>query len=194
MLSVIHMGTMLLGAIMLGLASPAPERVRIEALRTGAGGMPLVFRRSAISLALLLTIVSAGALFTQFMTNFSLMWKPFAVSAGNLLTFFLIFPLLMEVCRLTFNRRAVGFVALGLFVLCALPFILAIIFTSQGFAKISLLSPGVIALGDPDSDQLDSLLLIVLGQLGIAAVLFMAWWAQWKRLLGGVPATVPAPA
>jgi hypothetical protein len=46
-----------------------------------------------------------------------------------------------------------------------------------------LLSPGVVALNDPTSDELNSLMLTVLAHLLIATVLFVAWRNQWRRLL-----------
>ena len=54
MLPIVHGGTILVGVLMLALASPLPERVRVEALRTGSAICRLVFSRSAVSLALAL--------------------------------------------------------------------------------------------------------------------------------------------
>jgi hypothetical protein len=167
----------------LAFASPQPERVRVEALRTGTGNLRMVFSRSAASLALPLAAVAGAALFSQCVFSIPTAWKAFATASASLLAFFLIFPLLLEFCRLRFQRRAVGFVALSLFVLCALPFVLAGVFSNEAFGRLSLLSPGVVALNDPTSDELNYLMLTVLAHLLIAAVLFVAWRNQWRRLL-----------
>jgi hypothetical protein len=102
---------------------------------------------------------------------------------GNLLSFFLIFSLLLEFCRLRYKRRALGFVALWLFVMCLMPFILAGVFTNAAFGKLSLLSPGVVALANPNDENLNHLFGIVAGHFGIVVLLFIGWQRQWKLLL-----------
>ena len=188
MLSIVHCGTLLLAAIVLAFASPLPERVRLEALRTGVGNFPLAFSRSALPLALVLLAVAGIALLTQCAAEISSNWMIFTVAFGSLLDFFLVFVLLLEFCRLRFKRRALGFVCLWLFVLCVLPFILAGVFSEAAIGRLSLLSPGVLALAnsqgsnDYGSAEPDFLLLIVLAQFGIAVLLFFGWRDQWRRL------------
>ncbi len=189
MLPIVHAGTILLATMVLAFASPEPERVRIEALRSGDGNLRMVFSRSALPLALALFAVAAAALFTQCAGSISTNWKICAVAAGNLLECFLVFALLLEFCRLRFRRRALGFVALWLFVLCALPFILAGVFSELAVGRLSLLSPGILALADhdilndPTGSELNNLLLTVLAHFGIVVLLFCAWRSQWQRLL-----------
>jgi hypothetical protein len=183
MLFVTHCGTILLAIIFLGLASPQPESVRVKALRLGVKNSGAVFWESAVSLALALAGVSAIFLLTQCAGSFSDSWEIFLVAAGNLLTIFLVFALLLELCRLQFRRRALGFVALLLFVVCALPFILAAVFGSEAIAKLSLLSPGAFALADSRNQDLNNLLGIVVAHFGIAALLFIGWQRRWKQLL-----------
>ena len=192
MLPIVHAGTILLATILLAFVSPDPERIRIEALRAGDGNLRRVFSRSAVSLALALLAVAAVALFTQCAASISTNWKIYAVATGNLLDFFLVSVLLLEFCRLRFRRRALGFVALWLFVLCVLPFILAGVFSELAVGRLSLLSPGVLALADhdilndPTSSELNYLLLTVLAHFGIVVLLFVAWRNQWQRLLAKV--------
>ncbi|HEX7577740.1 MAG TPA: hypothetical protein VF430_06860, partial [Verrucomicrobiae bacterium] len=183
LLSIVQCGTMLLGLVVLAFNSPQPERVRVEALRLGFKDLGAIFPRSAVSLALALTAVAAAALFTQCAVSFAGSWKIYAVAVGNLLDFFLIFVFLLEYCRLRFKRRALGFVALWLFVLCVLPFILAGVFTTTALGRLSLLSPGVLALTKPDGDELNYLLGMVAAHFGIVFLCFLAWQREWKRLL-----------
>ena len=100
------------------------------------------------------------------------------------------FSLLLEYCRLRFKRRALGFVALWLFVLCILPFILAGVFSSGVLAKLSFLAPGTIVLAEPEIDDLKYLLGCTFAQLGVVVLLFIAWQQQWKLLLAP-PAPLP---
>jgi hypothetical protein len=181
-LSFAHCGILLLGLIILAFSSPQPETVRLKALRLGIRNLKTIFSGSAVSLALILAAVAAVVLFSQFAFAFAASWKIYLVASGNLLAIFLIFSLLFEFCRLRYRRRAVGFVALWLFVLCLLPFILAGVFSTAAFAKLSLLSPGVVALSE-NNDILDCLLGIVAGHLGIALLLFIAWQREWRQLL-----------
>ena len=183
LLSIVQCATMLLGLVALAFNSPQPEQVRVEALRLGFKDLGAIFPRSAVSLALALTAVAAAALFTQCAFSFADSWKIYAVAVGNLLDFFLIFVFLLEFCRLRFKRRALGFVALWLFVLCILPFILAGVFTTSALGRLSLLSPGVLALTGQDGDELNYLFGMVAAHFGIVIICYLAWQREWKRLL-----------
>ena len=192
LLSIVHVGTILVGLLILALASPLPERVRVEALRTGLGNLRLVFSRSAVSLALALVAIAAVASLTQFIFSFKDHGTVWMLAVSNLFVFFLMFSLLLEFCRLRFKQKALGFVALWLFVLCALPFILAGVFSSEVIAKLSFLAPGTVALDKPDSDGLKYLVTWTFVHLGVVVLLFIAWQRQWKLLLTTTPPPVPS--
>lgn len=194
LLSIVHGGTILVGVLILAFASPLPERVRVEALRTGLGNLRLVFSRSSVSLALALTAVAAAASLTHFIFSFGHSGKAWALAVGNLFVFFLMFSLLLEFCRLRFKRRALGFVALWLFVLCVLPFILAGVFSSQALAKLSFLAPGIVALAGSGSDDLKYLYLVgwTFIHFCVVVLLFVAWRRQWKLLLATPSPLAPA--
>jgi hypothetical protein len=183
LLSVVHCGTILLAIIILAAASPQPETVRVTALRLGVKNLGAIFAGSAVSLAVALAAIVAVILFSQCAFSFGGSWEIYIIAVGNLLSFFLIFSLLLEFCRLRHRRRALGFVALWLFILCVLPFILAGVFTNAAIGKLSLLSPGVVALANPNDDNLNYLLGIVAGHFGIVVLLFINWERQWKQLL-----------
>jgi hypothetical protein len=192
LLPIVQGGTMLLGLVVLAFASPQPERVRVESLRFGFKNLGAIFPRSAVSLALVLTAVAAAALFTQCVFSITGSWKAYVAATGNLLAFFLIISLLLEYCRLRFRRRALGFVALWLFILCVLPFILAGVFTTTALGRLSLLSPGILALTGPNGDEMNYLLGMVAAQFGIVVLCFLAWQREWKHLLAKIPPAPPA--
>jgi len=183
LISIVHCGTILLATIILAAASPPPESVRVKAMRLGVRNLGAIFPGSAVSLALALAAVAAVILLTQCALSFGSSREIYLIAVGNLLAFFLIFSLLLEFCRLRFKRRALGFVALWLFVLCVLPFILAGVFTNAAFGKLSLLAPGVVALANAHEENLNNLLGIVAGHFGIVVLLFIYWQRQWKQLL-----------
>jgi hypothetical protein len=183
LLSIVQCGTILLAALILAAASPQPETVRVKALRRGVKNLGAIFPDSAVPLALALAGAAAAILLAQCAGSFAAAWKIYLIAIGNLLGFFLIFSLLLEFCRLRFRRRALGFVALGLFILCVLPFILAGVFTNAAIGKFSLLAPGIVILADPNSENSNYLLGIVAGHLAIAALFFLRWQRQWKQLL-----------
>lgn len=183
LLAVMHGGTILIGILLLVFASPLPERVRVESLRLGFKNLGAVFSRSAVSLALVLAAIASAAIFTQCMFSLSNSFQIFIVTAINLVEIFLVFALLLEFCRLRHKRRALGFVALWLFIFCAIPFILAGVFSSEAFVRFSLLSPGFMALGDRNNPEWWLLFYTVLAHFGIVVMLFIAWQRQWKRLL-----------
>jgi hypothetical protein len=188
MLPIVHGGTILVGVLILALASPLPERVRVEALRTGMGNLRLVFSRSAVSLALALIAVAAAASLPHFIFSFGHSGKAWVLATGNLIVFLLMFSLLLEYCRLRFKRRALGFVALWLFVLCILPFILAGVFSNGALAKLSFLAPGAVALAGPNSDDLNYLVGWTSIHFCVVVLLFIVWQRQWKLLI-----TTPSP-
>lgn len=183
LLSIVHSGTILVSVLILAFASPLPERVRLEALRTGLGNLRLVFSHSAVRLAFVLSGIAAVASATQFVFSFKAHGAAWALAAVNLFLFLVMFSLLLEFCRLRFKRRALGFVALWLFVLCILPFILAGVFSNAALAKLSFLAPGTVALAGPEIDDLNFLVGCTFAQLGVVALLFVAWQRQWRLLL-----------
>lgn len=183
LLSIVHCGTILLAVIILAAASPQPESVRMKVMRLGVKNLAAIFSGSAVSLAVALAVLAAVVLLSQCVFSFANSWEIYFIAVGNLLTFFLVFSLLVEFCRLRFRRRALGFVALWLFVLCVLPFILAGVFSNAAIGKLSLLSPGIVALANSNDENLNYLLGIVAGHFGIAVLLFLGWQRQWKQLL-----------
>jgi hypothetical protein len=192
LLPIVHGGTILVGVFILAFASPLPERVRVEALRTGSGNLRLVFSRSAVSLSLALIAVAAAMSLTHFIFSFKDRGYAWALAMGNLFVFLLMFSLLLEYCRLRFKRRSLGFVALWLFVLCILPFILAGVFSSEALAKLSFLAPGTVALTGTNSDDLIVSAYATAIHFGVVVLLFIGWQRQWKLLIAAPPLLPPA--
>ena len=186
LLAMVHGGTMLVGLVLLALSSPVPERVRVEALRSGLGSPRLAFSRSAVWLALALAGVTGLVSLPQFIFSFGRYCVIWALATANLFVFFLMFCLLLEYCRLRFRTRGPGFVALGLFVLCVLPLILARLLSSMALAELSFLTPGVLALLKPDQPDVAHRVVWLLVQLGVCVLLFVAWVGEWKRLLASL--------
>jgi len=186
MLAIVHAGTLLAGALVLALASPIPERVRVEALRQGFRDLRPVFARSAVAPGLALAAIAAAALLSQCLLSFSTSWLACLVAGGNLLSFFAIFSLSLEFCRLHFERRAIEVFVLVLFVLCLLPFVLAGVLSESALCRLSLLSPGFLALSEPLNERVKMLALITAGHLLIALMVFYLWRNRWRRLLSEI--------
>ena len=184
LLSVVHGGTLVIGLLLLGLASPLPERVRVESLRLGFKTVGAIFSGSAASLALALALIAGALMLTQFVFALATNWQVILVVFLNLTELFLVFALLLEFCRLRHGRRALGFIALWLFALCVLPFILAAVFASEAFAHFSLLAPGFFALADDSDLSWPRLYGTLVVHFGVVVLLFLNWRRQWQRLLG----------
>ena len=182
LLPIVHGGTLFIGGLLSFLASPQPEHVRVESLRLGFKNFGAIFSRSAVSLAIALAGAAAVALLTQFMFAPANSWKIFLVAAVNSAEIFLVLALLLEFCRLRHQRRALGFVALWLFILCVIPFILAGVFSSEITARFSLLAPAFVALSNHD-EHWPWLFGALLAHFVIIVVLFLGWRRQWKKLL-----------
>jgi hypothetical protein len=192
LLSIIHAGTLFLMVGVLGMVSPLPESIRLAAVRQGIKNPVAVFPQSSVSLAIALTVVVAIILFTHFVFSIAGSWEMYFVAILNLLAFSVIFSLLLEICRLHYRRRALGFLALWIFILWILPFIIAGVFGDSTYAQFSLLSPGCIALSPIDvysaghSASIRDLITsgeITIAHLVIAVLLLVIWLGEWKKLL-----------
>jgi len=183
LLSVVHGGTLVVGLVLLACASAQPEQVRVESLRLGFKNLGAVFSRSAVSLALALTGIAGAGLLLQVMFSLKESLPIFEVVVCNILAIFLVIALLLEFCRLRHKRRALGFVALWLFVLCVIPFILAGVLRSENLARVSLLAPGFFALANDTDPDWRLLSCTLLAHFGVVVLLFIGWQRQWKRLL-----------
>ncbi|MDR3457856.1 MAG: hypothetical protein P4N60_10455 [Verrucomicrobiae bacterium] len=183
LLSVVHGGSLLIGLILLACASAQPEHVRVESLRLGFKNLGAIFARSAVSLALVLAGIAGAGLLLQVMGSLQESYQILAVVVVNVLEIFLVVALLLEFCRLRHKRRALGFVALWLFVLCVIPFILAGVLRSENLARVSLLAPGFFALADESDQNWQLLFCTLLAHFGVVVLLFIGWQRQWKRLL-----------
>jgi len=190
LLSAIHAATICLAIIILTCASPQPEVIRLESLRRGFKGVGPIFSRSAVPLAVALAVIAGTATFTQCIFSLDRIWNIVAIVCINLVELFVAYALLLEFCRVRHQKRAVGFLALWLFILWALPFIFALVFFDSDFAKLSMLAPGFHALDNPDTaSSWDLLFLAELAHGAIIIVLFSAWFRQWKRLLAKTSTT-----
>lgn len=185
-LPLVHGGSLLVGMLLLAVSSPQPERIRIEALRTGAGPR-LAFTRSALPLVLVLAAITGLASLPHFISSLRAYGIIWGLATANLLACFAMFCLLIEYCRLRFRHGAPGFVALGLFVLGVLPLILAALLSSESLGLISFLAPGIMALLEPAHVKSPDQVLLTLIQLGVVGALFLAWWQQWQALFARAP-------
>lgn len=183
LLSVVHGGSLLIGLILLTCVSAQPEHVRVESLRLGFKNLGAIFSRSAVSLALVLAGITGAGLLLQLMCSLQESFQILVVVVVNVLEIFLVVALLLEFCRLRHKRRALGFVALWLFVLCVIPFILAGVLRSEGLARVSLLAPGFFALANDSDTDWQQLFWVLLAHFFAVVLLFMGWQRQWKRLL-----------
>jgi hypothetical protein len=183
LLPVVQGGTLLVGLLLLALASVQPERMRLESLRLGFQNFGAIFSRSAVSLAVILAGLASALMATQFMFSLADSWRIILAVSVNLTELFLVFALLLEYCRLSFHRRALGFVALWLFGLGVVPFILAGVFSNEAFAQFSLLAPGFFALTERHDPDWSLLFLTLLVHLGFVVLLWLGWQRQWKQLL-----------
>jgi hypothetical protein len=179
-----QVGTILLAIVMLGLLSPPPERVRVAALRYGTGHTRIVQSHSAVLLGFAFACVAGLAYMTHVPhCRAERYGKVLAIIFMNLAAIFVAVPAFLDLCRLTFRRRSVGFFALTLFALFFLPFILAGVFWSGALVQWSFLSPGIIALANPSAAGVNQLFLIVSGQLALVAVVLVVWHGVWLRFL-----------
>jgi len=175
-------GSLLLGCVLLAVASPPPESLRLALLRAGGAPASGLARQSAAGTALWLAGLGAVASAPGMLMAVGENLPRWLLAEVNLLECLLMFALLLQFCRLRFGRRGPGFFALGLFMLCLLPFIVAGVLGNEDFAKCSFLAPGVVALSNyaPNPALLTG---VEFGHALVVGLLFVAWRSQWKALL-----------
>lgn len=184
LLAAIHACTIILGAAILAFIAPDTQRVRLDLLRAAAPGFGLVLRRSSVPFAFVLTAIAGSATATHIIHSWHEAGKAFALAVCSLLICFLSFVLLLEFCRLQFNQSAPGFFAFGMFVLWALPFVLACIFPDSSLGNFSFIAPGIVALTEPYTHgQRFELTRVLSIQIGIVMLLFIAWLFRWKKTI-----------
>jgi hypothetical protein len=187
-LSIIHAGTLVLTVVVLAIVSPMPESIRLATLRQVTKNSVAIFSQSSVSLAIALTLIAAIILFSHFVHSMARSWEMYFIAVLNLLGFSVISSLLLEICRLRHRRRALGFLALWIFILCVLPYIIAGVLGDGAFAQYSLFSPGCVALSPTDIygagvPNLRVPVEITVAHLFIAVLLFVFWAGEWKKLL-----------
>ncbi len=151
-------------------------------MRLGLKSLGDIFQRSGASLALAFGGVAAVAMTLQLSTHLDGI-SALVIVLVNTVNIFLILTLLLEFCRLRHQRRALGFVALWLFVLVVVPLILAGVFQSEETAQVCLLAPGFLALMDVSADKLPALHRVNLVHFAVVIILLINWRRQWKKLL-----------
>ena len=156
----------------------------MESIRLGFKNLGAVFSRSAGSLAIVLAIIAGVAMGSQFMLALKDGWRNLAVIVANTAEVFLIFAFLLEFCRLRHGRRAIGFIALWLFLLCISPVHPRGSFLKLRVFAVLVAGSGFVALSDTMDDQDWTLLFYtLLFHLGALVLVFLGWQRQWKRLL-----------
>ena len=187
-IGVVHGSMLALGVALVGALSLKPDQARIMTLRLGQLGQQWTLRHSGPAVALVLSIVGSVTLVTHFVSSRAPSdWTRWLLTSVNLLTGLLSFAVLMELCRLQFRRKTAGIIALGVFVLYLLPFLLAIVFQSEDIAHFSMLATGVTALS---AKTLTPVVIIATGaEVAVVAVLTVIWWNAWRKFLRPVAAT-----
>jgi hypothetical protein len=182
-LCAVHGCLLFLGAVMLTPQLLHPEKARIAAVRHGAGAYRWVLWKSGPCTAIVLAVIACAGLLTQIVSAYpEYSWR-YLVASTNAFVVLLTFSLLLEICRLLFRRKAIGFFALALFVFYGLPFLLSLTFVSEIPMKFSIAAPGVAALADREFIDLKYFNIATVVHVGIVIVLTCIWATYWRRWL-----------
>jgi hypothetical protein len=183
MLGVTQGAALLMGLFAIALLSPTPEQTRILLLRRNVRSLGIVVSTGPVLLAVQLAAVVGLLLGIQFAPCLGLTWKAYATASLNTFEIFFVFGLWLEVCRLQFRKRALGYFGLGLFIVAVLPYVLAAAFSSDGLGRLSLLSPGFGVLMEPEPARTDVMFLVALSHLLLVGLLILVWHNRWGKVL-----------
>jgi hypothetical protein len=182
-LCAVHACVVFLGVVVLTPQLLQPEKGRIAAMRLGARAYRWVLWESGPCTAIALTAIACAGLLTQCFFAFSFTSGRYLMASANALVVLLTFSLLLEICRLVFRRRAIGFFALALFILYGMPFVLSLCFMSETPMKFSFAAPGIAALADETVGELRYFGIATVVHLIIVIVLGYIWSKCWRRWL-----------
>ncbi len=182
-LPMVQAGTFLLGLVLIGSMSLQPEQVRIRALQGAGAARGWILTRGGPATAGILFGIASVLMLTHFAGGAAADWHRYGIAAANLAAVYGSFAFLLELCRVSFRRRSLGFVVLGLFVLYMLPYLLALVFRSEAVSRFSVLSPGVVALAAESDVTVIEQWPAVATHLGIVAGLAFFWWNRWGNWL-----------
>jgi hypothetical protein len=174
---------LLIGLIAIALLSPTPERIRVQLLRDKTPSVGIVYSSGPLLLAVQLTALVGLLLSIQFAPCFEMTWKAYTTASLNAFAIFAVFGLWLDICRLQFRRRSLGYFALGLFVVALLPYILASGFSSGNLARWSLLSPGLGVLSESNHARTDPMFYIALAHLVVVGLVWLVWHNRWGKVL-----------
>ena len=187
-LCAVHGCLLFLGAVMLTPQLLHPEKARIAAVRHGAGAYRWILWKSGPCTAIAVTAIACAGFLTQYVPG-EPVWR-YLIASANTLVVFLTFSLLLEICRLMFRRRAIGFFALALFVLYVLPFLLSLTFDSSIPMRFSVVAPGIAALAGKDFvEDMNYFDAATVVHVGIVIALACIWASYWQRWLARATVT-----
>jgi len=146
MIGSVYGAMLLLGVALVAALSLKPDQARIMTLRMGHRGQQWTFWHSGPAVALALSAVGSVTLAIYFMSLDKTDWMRWLLASINLVTVLVSCAVLIELSSLQFRRKTASFIALGMFVLYLLPFLLALVFQSQNLVHFSMVATGVTAL------------------------------------------------
>jgi len=182
-LATVHIGALIAGLMIIASQVLNLEETRVGALRRGTAAMGGVMWRSGACTAVGLAVIAVAGLGTQFVLSAKRDIWAYLLADVNILIVFVTFAILLELCRLQFRRRAMGFFALGLFVLYALPFLLSGMLDASPLADFSFVTPGYLAVSRPELEDLPFLTKVTAVQCAITVALVYFWTTRWRRML-----------
>jgi hypothetical protein len=173
----LHAGTMMLGMLMLAPFCVSLGSVRVLSL---GGTQPTVdFWQSGPFAALAFAAIGAMSLFSHFFKQPGTDFRMFFVPAANLFLVFLLFAFVVELAMLRSRKSPQGFAALGLFVVFALPLLLAAVLDWWQLASASPLVVGCWVLGSKiDHHEIVSVRWSLAFQTILVVVLGVYWFVR----------------
>jgi len=183
-LSMVFLGVLVVGIIVLTSQLLNPETTRLSAMRLGPNARRRILWQSGPCTAFVMAGMAIAGVFTQFTFLNREEWTRYLVTSVNVIIVFTSFAFMTETCRFQFGRRWAGYFMLGIFVLYGLPFLLSASFESSVPLKFSLLAPGVGALGNPvDSDELRIFGRATFAHCLVVGILAYFWMSRLRRWL-----------
>jgi len=187
MIGSVYGAMLLLGVALVAALSLKPDQARIMTLRMGHRGQQWTFWHSGPAVALALSAVGSVTLAIYFMSLDKTDWMRWLLASINLVTVLVSCAVLIELSSLQFRRKTASFIALGMFVLYLLPFLLALVFQSQNLVHFSMVATGVTAL---TTDTVQPYVFIAtITEVVVVGVLVAIWSNRWRKFLQPVSAT-----
>lgn len=182
-----YVASILFGCLIINFMINKPENVLRLYLREDGSKQKLIFTKSAVPISIIMSVVLGFAIMPHISLRGGGMSRVFLLFLNSLVCL-LFYAELVEYTQIKYERRALRYVALALFVVYVMPVLLALVLSNGEIVKLSFIIPGIIAIFEhpfrPQSaPEIISAYTYSIVHMFIVGILSVLWYRAWQKAL-----------